>query len=62
LLLGSDGRDDIILTDGEINDDQELFLRHVENGKANLELIYQEILKSGNLYDDLSLMRIEFKK
>ena len=62
LLLGSDGRDDIILPDGEINDDQELFLRHVENGKANLELIYQEILKSGNLYDDLSLMRIEFKK
>ena len=62
LLLGSDGRDDIILPDGEINDNQELFLKHAENGNSNLESIYQEILKSGNLYDDLSLMRIEFRQ
>ncbi len=60
LLLGSDGRDDILLPDGEINDDFDLFLAHVENAKTDLKNIHKEILKIGELYDDLSLIRIEY--
>jgi hypothetical protein len=60
LLLGSDGRDDVLLPDGDINDDYDLFLVYVKNAKTDLKNIYKEILKSGELYDDLSLLRIEF--
>ncbi len=62
LLLGSDGRDDILLPNREINDNFDLFLAHVENARTDLKNIYKEILKSGELYDDLSLLRIEFTR
>ncbi|MCW7493135.1 SpoIIE family protein phosphatase [Leptospira sp. 2 VSF16] len=66
LILGSDGRDDIEFVwqadSRKINHDEELFLHHVENGKGNLEKIYQSILDMGELTDDLSLMRISFKE
>ncbi|EQA34808.1 SpoIIE-like protein phosphatase domain protein [Leptospira inadai serovar Lyme str. 10] len=65
LILGSDGRDDVDLTPDEtirtINEDETLFLRHVEKAKANLEEIETEIRKTGELTDDLSLLKIEFQ-
>ncbi len=66
LFLGSDGRDDVVLdvsADGKrnINEDETLFLKTVELGHGDLGLIKQEILQLGDLSDDLSLMRIEFK-
>ncbi|MFB5734972.1 SpoIIE family protein phosphatase [Leptospira wolffii] len=65
LILGSDGRDDVDLTPEEtirtINEDEMLFLRHVEHAKANLEDIEIEIRKTGELTDDLSLLKIEFQ-
>ncbi|TGM65656.1 serine/threonine-protein phosphatase [Leptospira levettii] len=66
LILGSDGRDDIEFvtetTARKINHDEELFLRHVEQGNGQLKEIYQSILSMGELTDDLSLMRITFKE
>ncbi|TGK83386.1 serine/threonine-protein phosphatase [Leptospira montravelensis] len=66
LILGSDGRDDIeFVTQTEyrkINHDEELFLHHVQNGNGDLEKIYKSILETGELTDDLSLMRISFKE
>ncbi|EOQ98099.1 SpoIIE-like protein phosphatase domain protein [Leptospira wolbachii serovar Codice str. CDC] len=66
LILGSDGRDDIEFvtqTDyRKINHDEELFLHHVEKGNGDLKAIYQSILETGELTDDLSLMRISFKE
>lgn len=59
LILGTDGRDDIMLTEG-INTDQDLFLRHVEKGDGNLADIIRSIRDSGELTDDLSLLRIAF--
>ncbi|PJZ50502.1 SpoIIE family protein phosphatase [Leptospira saintgironsiae] len=65
IILGSDGRDDVDLTPEEtirtINEDEMLFLRHVETAKANLEDIETEIRKTGELTDDLSLLKIEFQ-
>jgi serine phosphatase RsbU (regulator of sigma subunit) len=67
IILGSDGRDDIILgkdpvTGSDIiNQDEHLFLNHVKKADGDLELIYEEIKKAGKQMDDLSLFRIHFK-
>lgn len=66
IILGSDGRDDLILgkeSSGNdiINQDETLFLQHVKNGNSDLEKIFESILKTGKLMDDLSLLKIHFK-
>ncbi|EQA55262.1 SpoIIE family protein phosphatase [Leptospira kmetyi] len=66
LILGSDGRDDIEI-DSEnghriLNEDESLFLKHVENGKGKLESIYDSILTKGKLTDDFSLLRLSYKE
>lgn len=65
IFLGSDGRDDIILgTDSHnnhvINDDEKLFLSYIESAEGDINKTYQILLKTGNLMDDLSLMKIRF--
>lgn len=67
VIAGSDGRDDILIgtdTDGSriINDDENLFLKIVEEGGGELNRIYDSILSRGSLTDDLSLVRISFKE
>ncbi len=62
-IVGSDGRDDInlgIKGGRELNEDENLFLRLVEEGKGDLTKISQLIEFQGELTDDLSLMRISF--
>lgn len=67
IILGSDGRDDLILgkeADGVydiINSDPNLFLEHVEKGGGDLKSIVREIMNTGTLMDDLSLLKIQFK-
>lgn len=65
IISGSDGRDDIKIgesEDGEriINEDEKLFLRAIEKGEGELTQVVEEIKKSGELADDLSLLRIEY--
>jgi tetratricopeptide (TPR) repeat protein/methyl-accepting chemotaxis protein len=63
LLLGSDGRDDILLegeTGSFLNENENKFLEFVEKSSGNLDKLEEELLKSGSLIDDLSLMRISF--
>jgi tetratricopeptide (TPR) repeat protein len=65
LIIGSDGRDDILLgsTDAGvriINEDENQFLKRVTEGDGNLEKIEEAILKTGELTDDFSLIRIGF--
>ncbi|TGK01565.1 HAMP domain-containing protein [Leptospira langatensis] len=67
IIAGSDGRDDILIgTDSEggriINDDEKLFLSLVEEGRGDLQGIYNSILSKGPLTDDLSLIRLSFKE
>ena len=66
LILGSDGRDDIKLGLDEqggrvINEDENLFLETVESAEADLEKIFTITQKKGELIDDYSLLRIEYK-
>lgn len=64
IIAGSDGRDDLILKsspDGhEINEDEGQFLKRVQEANGNLAEILNRILATGQLTDDLSLLRIRF--
>lgn len=65
LLIGSDGRDDISISNGTdgtrvINENENLFLGVVEISDADLNRIYENLLKQGEITDDLSLLRLEY--
>ena len=64
LIMGSDGRDDIDLSPLEpirnINEDEFLFLKHVEEAEGQLEGIVERVTRLGALTDDLSLLRLAF--
>lgn len=66
LILGSDGRDDLLLGHDDltgarmINEDETLFLRVVEEGGADLDQILINLENIGELTDDLSLMKIAY--
>ncbi|MDX1958065.1 MAG: SpoIIE family protein phosphatase [Leptospiraceae bacterium] len=66
ILVGSDGRDDLELKgdNGErfINEDENLFLRIVEESEGNLLRIARIIKEKGNIIDDLSLISVKFKE
>ena len=64
LIVGSDGRDDIILGYDQnggriINEDENLFLRTVEETNGDINAMVSKIESQGEIMDDLSLMRIE---
>lgn len=66
ILMGSDGRDDLLVhhESGEpcMNEDEEMFLRVVEEGCGRLEGVHQALRDRGTITDDLSLIRIAFKE
>ncbi|WP_082281099.1 SpoIIE family protein phosphatase [Leptospira kirschneri] len=63
IMIGSDGRDDLLIGKEEnrvINEDQNQFLKRVEEGNADLRKIYEKILKFGVILDDLSLLKVTY--
>nr|WP_282097156.1 7TM diverse intracellular signaling domain-containing protein [Leptospira ryugenii] len=62
LILGSDGRDDLLIKSNDgtflFNENDSLFLSQVEKCRGDLESIYNEMMKIGVLYDDLTLIKI----
>jgi tetratricopeptide (TPR) repeat protein/HAMP domain-containing protein len=65
ILSGSDGKDDIFLGNNSegvriINDEETWILAKVEEGKGDLKKIYTSISQSGEITDDLSLLRVEY--
>lgn len=65
IFAGSDGRDDISLGRDEmgnsmINTDETMFLRIIEKTAGDLHQIREELLRTGDITDDLSLVRIVF--
>jgi len=64
IIIGSDGRDDIILRKDNIqslNTDENLFLEIVEQANCNLEKIYEILNLKGEIIDDISLLKIHYK-
>jgi len=66
LISGSDGRDDVMIHTsegkGNMNEDETLILGHVEKTAGDLEGIYSEILMLGKPIDDLTLLKVTYKK
>ncbi|MEQ8351832.1 MAG: SpoIIE family protein phosphatase [Leptospiraceae bacterium] len=66
IICGSDGRDDLITVKPNgtesINEDEFLFLRHVELCDGNIQRILDYTRKNFTLMDDFSLLRISYKE
>ncbi|MCB1168927.1 MAG: SpoIIE family protein phosphatase [Leptospiraceae bacterium] len=67
VFIGSDGRDDIQIGVDKaghriINEDENEFLRRVEDGDGQLDRIEEAILSHGVLTDDFTLIRIAYKE
>ncbi|MCB1193103.1 MAG: SpoIIE family protein phosphatase [Leptospiraceae bacterium] len=67
LFAGSDGKDDLFLgQDGLnnriINSDDNLFLRVIKNSHGELKEIYNTLKKNGEFIDDVSLMKVSYKR
>ncbi|TGN06897.1 SpoIIE family protein phosphatase [Leptospira ilyithenensis] len=66
IIAGSDGKDDILHAGGpdekdwEVNLDENFILRIIEQGKADLNRIFELIGRKGEVIDDLSLIRIGY--
>lgn len=66
LFTGSDGRDDILFDKNSsfktavMNEDETLFLKHIEYAKGNLTNITSQLHESGKITDDLTILRIEY--
>ncbi len=65
IIAGSDGRDDIAIGKNEegnriINEDETQFRIIVQEANADLQRIYDLLVSSGELTDDLSLIRVEY--
>lgn len=63
IVIGSDGRDDLLVgKEGNrvVNEDQNQFLKRVEEGNADLRKVYEEIIKFGVILDDLSLLKVTY--
>ncbi len=66
LIIGSDGRDDIVQAAEKtgrmrINTDAEKFLHAVERSRGELDAIAKQIAASGEVSDDMSLVRIAYR-
>ncbi|MBK8395932.1 MAG: SpoIIE family protein phosphatase [Leptospiraceae bacterium] len=67
VIAGSDGRDDLLIgesKEGEriINEDENLFLKILEEAKGDLSTIESLLQSKGELTDDLSLLKITYDK
>jgi len=65
-VIGSDGRDDLMLGTGDdgnriINEDENLFLRLLEEGAGDLEAVYLACKNQGEITDDFSLISLEYQ-
>lgn len=66
IILGSDGRDDLLIGTGDsgeriINENEELFLDVVEKAGGELDAIREQLTEIGELTDDLSLLRVAYR-
>jgi hypothetical protein len=64
IINGSDGREDLVSEYTEygkpiVSHEENLFLEYVDNAKGNLVEIQKQIQDSWDLYDDLSLLKME---
>ena len=64
-FCGSDGKDDLVIGHSntgkrEINNDEKMFLKIIETNKGKLNSIIQSLENTGEIIDDISIMKISF--
>lgn len=59
IMIGSDGKDDIRV-EGKIQNDPHNILKFIEKTEGNLNLLYEEIKKVGDIIDDISMLKIHY--
>ncbi len=64
-VIGSDGRDDLVMGTGDdgnriINEDENLFLRMLEDGDGDLQAVYDACKETGEITDDFSLISLTY--
>jgi serine phosphatase RsbU (regulator of sigma subunit) len=66
ILIGSDGKDDIEILENDsyykINQEEDLILRIVQDSNADLQEIIKNLEKIGRFTDDVSLLKIHYKR
>ena len=63
VFVGSDGRDDIRIGESRImNEDETLFLKSVTDSKGNLQELVRILESTGEISDDLSIIRIGYRE
>ncbi len=66
ILIGSDGKDDIEILENnsyyKINQEENLILQVVQKSKANLKEIIENLEQIGRFTDDISLLKIHYKR
>lgn len=66
IIVGSDGRDDILMTEEGrepfMNEDETMILRHVENADADLQKMYEALKEMGTIIDDLTFIRVGYRE
>lgn len=66
IMVGSDGKDDLIITDEKgnesINEDETHILRCIEKSRGDLEETFENVIKRGKLMDDFSMIRVAYKE
>ncbi|MBW7856981.1 MAG: SpoIIE family protein phosphatase, partial [Leptonema sp. (in: Bacteria)] len=64
IFIGSDGKDDLVISEGEnriINEDETLFLRFVEAADGDIDKIIAQIEEVGEVMDDLSILKVRYQ-
>ncbi len=65
VFIGSDGKDDILIDAGEtvvMNENEGLILEKIEKSQGQLNPLVDILKKTGEITDDLSILRISFKE
>lgn len=66
VIAGSDGRDDILVSDDATNEsksmnyNEKIFIQTVEDCEGNIQKIIEKIQSLGEITDDLSVLRLEY--
>ena len=59
--MGSDGRDDLRLSNGEIDSNPDRLLKCIEQSEGDLNTVFEKISEYGKITDDTALLSIRRK-
>ncbi len=58
IIIGSDGKDDLLLENQQINEDEKLILKVIEEVDGDIFKVYDQLQKYGTITDDFSILKV----